>query len=318
MRMRRDLVIFCFLLVSLVGFLFSQVFTLFTLLFDEGSGDYVLVKELENEDATMRVPKIIHQTYINESIPEEWKQAQASVLNQNQDYKYMFWTDESARVFIAEKYPWFLETFDSYPFPIMRADAIRYFILYYYGGVYMDLDIGCRRPLDPLLQFPALVRRTEPTGISNNIMLAEPHHPFFKKVIDSLKKYNRNWGMPYITVMYSTGPLFLSVMWKEYKRTMFSKPEYIPLRLLTSNEYSDASDSFFDYYVGSSWHREDAKTIMWMNDHWILVTIVGFLVGFSIIGVVYTMYRYCGRLADVRRRKHRHYRKTDDYELDKV
>lgn len=38
------------------------------------------------------------------------------------------------------RYPWFLDTFDGYPFPIQRADAIRYFVLAHYGGVYLDLD----------------------------------------------------------------------------------------------------------------------------------------------------------------------------------
>jgi inositol phosphorylceramide mannosyltransferase catalytic subunit len=33
-----------------------------------------------------------------------------------------------------------LETFDGYQFPIQRADAIRYFVLAYYGGIYIDLD----------------------------------------------------------------------------------------------------------------------------------------------------------------------------------
>jgi hypothetical protein len=33
-----------------------------------------------------------------------------------------------------------LETFDGYRYPIQRADAIRYFVLAYYGGTYLDLD----------------------------------------------------------------------------------------------------------------------------------------------------------------------------------
>jgi len=41
---------------------------------------------------------------------------------------------------IGVRYPWFLETWDSYPFPIERADAIRYFALVHYGGIYIDLD----------------------------------------------------------------------------------------------------------------------------------------------------------------------------------
>lgn len=73
--------------------------------------------------------------------------------------EYMLWTDASSREFIAEQYPWFLDTFDSYPYPIQRADAIRYFILHYYGGVYLDLDIGCLRRLDPLLVYPVILPR---------------------------------------------------------------------------------------------------------------------------------------------------------------
>jgi hypothetical protein len=43
-------------------------------------------------------------------------------------------------VLTACRYPWFLETFDGYPYPIQRADAIRYFVLHHFGGIYIDLD----------------------------------------------------------------------------------------------------------------------------------------------------------------------------------
>jgi mannosyltransferase OCH1-like enzyme len=39
-----------------------------------------------------------------------------------------------------KEYPWFLETWDNYRFPIQRADSIRYFILAHHGGIYVDLD----------------------------------------------------------------------------------------------------------------------------------------------------------------------------------
>jgi mannosyltransferase OCH1-like enzyme len=45
-----------------------------------------------------------------------------------------------ARSFIATHYPWFLATFEGYTYPIQRADSIRYFVLYHYGGIYIDLD----------------------------------------------------------------------------------------------------------------------------------------------------------------------------------
>ena len=64
----------------------------------------------------------------------------------------MLWTDDLSRQFVETHYPAFLQMYDSYKYPIQRADSIRYFILNHFGGIYMDLDIGCRRRLDPLLQ----------------------------------------------------------------------------------------------------------------------------------------------------------------------
>ena len=61
----------------------------------------------------------------------------------------MLWTDADSRKFLVEHYPWFVPIFDAYPYPIQRADAIRYFILHHFGGIYMDLDVGCLRRFDP-------------------------------------------------------------------------------------------------------------------------------------------------------------------------
>lgn len=45
-------------------------------------------------------------------------------------------------------------------------------------------------------------------------MGAVPQHLFFLRVLESLQRYDRKCVLPYITIMYSTGPLFLSVVWK--------------------------------------------------------------------------------------------------------
>lgn len=41
---------------------------------------------------------------------------------------------------VISSYSWFLSTWDNYPFAIERADAIRYFVVYHFGGLYIDLD----------------------------------------------------------------------------------------------------------------------------------------------------------------------------------
>ncbi|TGO92436.1 hypothetical protein BPOR_0003g00340 [Botrytis porri] len=284
--MRRGTLLFLVINFIVIGFLVNAFSTLISLLFIDGAADAIHRSEIPApgseliENRTQLIPKIIHQTYINESIPERWKAGQQSCIELHDDYEYKLWTDEASRAFIATEYPWFLDTFDSYPFPIQRADSIRYFVLAHYGGIYIDLDDGCKRRLEPLLSYPAWLRRTVPTGISNDAMGSVPQHPFFLRVIESLQAYNRNWGMPYITVMYSTGPLFLSVLWIEYMRTVTNEAGRV--RNLMPDKYNKHAWSFFNIVKGNSWHGKDAQTIFWMGKHWFLLTVAGF----AIAGVV--------------------------------
>ena len=282
--MRRALLVFLLIVFVLLGLAVRSVFTLITLLFEDASADAIDRSELAAPNSTVAkpspqlIPKIIHQTYINSSIPTRWQAAQQSCIDLHPDYEYMLWTDDKGHDFIKREYPWFLETFEKYRYNIQRADAIRYFVLVYYGGVYIDLDDGCRRRLDPLLSFSAWLRRTIPTGISNDAMGASPQHPFFVGVIAQLQNYNRSWFLPYITIMGSTGPLFLSVMWKKYiDRHKNEGPDWAGrVRVLMPDEYSKHAWSFFNIFKGDSWHKGDAKLIFWMGRHWMFLTAAGF------------------------------------------
>lgn len=40
---------------------------------------------------------------------------------------------------------------DSFKTGVEKADIMRYFILYHYGGIYADLDMEAVRPIEPLL-----------------------------------------------------------------------------------------------------------------------------------------------------------------------
>ncbi|KAI1006600.1 hypothetical protein K3495_g1620 [Podosphaera aphanis] len=278
--MRRPTAVFLVSIILILLYLLNLCSTLISLLFEDGAVDAILPEEIRVQDVnsvnnkTRLIPKIIHQTYVNDSIPIQWLKSQQSCLNLHGDYEYKLWTDVESRNFIASNYSWFLPTFDAYPYPIQRADVIRYFVLAHFGGIYIDLDDGCNRKLDPLLHFPAWLRRTLPTGISNDAMGSIPNHPFFLKTIKSLQTYQRNWGSPYISIMYSTGPLFLSVLWKEYLND--STPLGERVRILLPSDYKGFRQSFFYIVKGSSWHGRDAQTIFWMGKHWLLLTVTGF------------------------------------------
>lgn len=296
--MRRSALVFILVTLVLVLVGLHATSTLIALLFEDASADAIHRSELPSANSSLLdtrptvIPKIIHQTYINESIPQRWQAAQQSCVDLHaDDYEYILWTDAKALAFIEKEYPWFLATFSGYKHPIQRADAIRYFVLAHYGGVYIDLDDGCQRKLDPLLSYQAFVRRTIPTGISNDVMGAVPQHPFFLRVIESLQGADRSWVLPYITIMASTGPLFLSVIWKNWLSEhagLREMQEEWPgrVRVLMPDEYDEHAWSFFRTYKGDSWHGKDARFIFWLGKNWLLVTAAGFclagVVGLSV------------------------------------
>ncbi|KAI5959165.1 CSH1 [Candida pseudojiufengensis] len=292
--MRKELKYIIWAHVALVVYLIYLSFDLITLLHDDTFADAFLDFELKpsysKQNKPIIIPKIIHQTYKSENIPEIWKPGQEACINLHEDYQYILWTDEMAREFISEEFPWFLKTWDNYKYNIQRADAIRYFALYHYGGVYIDLDDGCERRLDPLLTVPAFVRKTIPTGISNDVMGGVPNHPFFLKAIESLKNYQRNWLVPYITIMISTGPLFLSVIWKQYKR--WGVPEAGKVRILMPENYKGYQNSFFAIAPGSSWHMSDATFIKSLANHLVLAVIGGFCIAITILAIEYLFYSF--------------------------
>ncbi|KAI4268757.1 MAG: hypothetical protein LQ337_007667 [Flavoplaca oasis] len=144
--MRRSLAIFLAVTAIIVIFLVHSVYTLLTLLVEDGSADAIHSAEIPAPNSPLidnmpqYIPKIIHQTYINDSVPEIWREPQRTCVDIHEDYEYKMWTDAKSRELIATEYPWFLNTFDNYSQPIQRADAIRYFVLAHFGGIYIDLD----------------------------------------------------------------------------------------------------------------------------------------------------------------------------------
>lgn len=114
-----------------------------------------------------------------------------------------------------------------------------------------------------------------------------PGHPFFLLVIESLQSYNKNWQLPYITVMYSTGPLFLSVIWKKFMASGKNIGDGLGggrVRILMPDEYNKHAWSFFSHHKGNSWHGKDARLIFWMGGHWMMLTALGFLLA-GVVGM---------------------------------
>ena len=96
------------------------------------------------------IPKIIMQTWKNTDIPDKWKSSPASIRQYMPDWEYVLMTDDMNDQFVRTYFPDFYSHYVNFPYPIQRADAIRYMWLYKHGGIYMDMDFELIKPLDDL------------------------------------------------------------------------------------------------------------------------------------------------------------------------
>lgn len=171
---------------------------------------------------TMPIPHLLHQMWRDESLPERWAALRSTWIQHHPQWEHRLWTDESLRAFIAEYHPSFLEQYDGYAAPVMRADAARYLVLQHFGGVYVDLDMECLQPLDLLIERKELLLPLEPdlhlqsapamaAGmrriIGNAWMASTPGHPFWDRVITELRTRRHIPG-----ALESTGPFMLSAV----------------------------------------------------------------------------------------------------------
>lgn len=164
-----------------------------------------------------KFPKNIFQTWKSKtSMPDNMTYWHKSWIKNNKDFNMILWDDNDNREFIEKYYPWFLDTYDNYPQTIMRVDAVRYFFLYTYGGIYADLDFECLKSLNPLLndhndvdiilgKMDATENSTE-HDIPNAIMISKPNQLFWVYVFNELMK---NSKIPNKQVEFYTGPVML-------------------------------------------------------------------------------------------------------------
>ncbi|KAH8118969.1 hypothetical protein DFH11DRAFT_1562217, partial [Phellopilus nigrolimitatus] len=116
-----------------------------------------------------------------------------AALHPSPQWRFELWDTARANAFVAEHYPDLLDTYLGYGQEIQRSNVIRYLILYKMGGIYLDLDIKCKAPLDFFTTVDWISPPGLPTGINNAFMAARPGHPFLKHAIANLQRFDLNW-----------------------------------------------------------------------------------------------------------------------------
>ena len=108
---------------------------------------------------------------------------------------------------------------------------------------------------------------TNHLGLTNHIMAAVPHHLYFRLLIDALDRYNHNWLLPYMTIMNSAGPHFVSMVWSEYLHLTPRPQRADEVRIIAQEEYVGHAWSFFTKADGGTWHHFDTAVFRWIGHH---------------------------------------------------
>jgi len=184
------------------------------------------------------IPHIFHQVWFDlgngSNPPQKYNAFRQTWSHHHPDAMFMLWNESMALDLLRQYYPWFLSTYNGYKNTIYRIDSIRYFILHHYGGVYIDLDLRCRKCVYGLLEQCGSAQLIVcgcskiKWMINNFFMAAMPNSDFFNVVFQKLvkrgKSYIMNVKQGVISTLYIAGPWLLHQCVSRRKEVCFVLP----------------------------------------------------------------------------------------------
>ncbi|KAF0698402.1 Aste57867_10970 [Aphanomyces stellatus] len=133
------------------------------------------------------IPKRIHQIWLGPAPLDAFREWMKSWGALHPDWEYTLWTERDLG-------QWTLTNqmaFDAATNYGEKSDIWRYEILERHGGVYVDIDFECLRPLDAMHEhdgcsFYAGLSNTNTVEVNNALIGVVPHHPILQALIASI------------------------------------------------------------------------------------------------------------------------------------
>jgi mannosyltransferase OCH1-like enzyme len=144
-------------------------------------------KKIKNKHTEYKIPKIIHQIWIGpNSLPDFYKILAESWKKMHPDWQYILWKNEDLENFGIKN----IKDFYATNLMFERADIFRLEILERFGGVYIDIDSECLKPLDELhknFHFYAGICPNNANAVINNAIIgAIPNHPIIVNAVNKI------------------------------------------------------------------------------------------------------------------------------------
>ena len=156
------------------------------------------------------IPKKLHMTYIDEDLPEKYKQNLKKWETLCPSWSIHYYSNQSVYDFFEEHFPEYFKELPKISFGAQLADIFRYAVIYVYGGMYTDIDtVPLKSIPEHWLSYEAVIgHEYQPLKFPNHLCLmwkyedifcqwsffSKAQNLFFKKVLDhaflNLRKVN--------------------------------------------------------------------------------------------------------------------------------
>lgn len=148
------------------------------------------------------IPRIIHYCWFGKGeMPKKMVECICSWKEKCPDYKIVEWNEENfdvcSNLYVQQAYK-----LKKYAFV---TDYVRLYVLYHYGGIYMDTDVEVLKPLDRFLVHHAFSGFEDSGLVPTGIMGSEKRNEWIKTLLDeynSLSFVNEKGDMDFTTNVY--------------------------------------------------------------------------------------------------------------------
>jgi inositol phosphorylceramide mannosyltransferase catalytic subunit len=201
----------------------------------------------------VRIPNTIHRVWLGGlPMPEEHERLGRTFAQYHPDWEMRLWTeDDLPELGIDPTQRSRART------PAELANVVRYEVLHRYGGVYVDTDVECRRPLTPLLHgIDAFAALEAPGRIGTAVLGSIPGHSVFER---AARLARQTLGIYEPRAASTNGAYFLSlIVEQEQNMTIFEAPVFYPfLWDELERRHEDFPDAYAVHYWTLSWLAKD-------------------------------------------------------------
>jgi inositol phosphorylceramide mannosyltransferase catalytic subunit len=198
------------------------------------------------------VPRTIHQIWIGpEPLPKEHRPWIASWKRHHPGWEHRLWTEDD-----LPEDPIRPEILERLRAPVERADILRLEILYRHGGVYVDTDVECLRPVDGIVgDADFVVPCLKPGRATNTFIASVPGHSLLERALRELRPMEVYWTTwaDSSALKDVAGPSSLRRLLKDYADVKLLEPAvFFPA---TPEERETAVGV---HHLARSWHNATA------------------------------------------------------------